>query len=104
MYGKYKTMEIVKMKNLFEFKGRLYGEEIDMSQPTLADIFKGLFYRITKRKIPANETVSIDINNPSITEINDTLNLFASITGYLYLEQYEEDGLEPYKLTLYSQN
>jgi len=60
-------MEIVKMKNSFEFKGRLYGEEIDMSQPTLADIFKGLFYRVTKRKIQANKTVSIDINNPSIT-------------------------------------
>ena len=104
MYGKYKTMEIVKMKNLFEFKGGLYGEEIDMSQPTLADIFKGLFYRVTRRKIQANETVSIDFNNPSLTEINDALNLFASITGFLYLEQYEEDGLEPYKLTLYSQN
>ncbi|PCL21770.1 hypothetical protein CPT77_00285 [Snodgrassella alvi] len=50
MYGKYKTMQIVKMKNLFEFKGRLYGEEIDMSQPTLADIFKGLFYRVTRKK------------------------------------------------------
>ncbi|WP_370385865.1 hypothetical protein ABW387_18670 [Snodgrassella alvi] len=104
MYGKYKTMQIVKMKNLFEFKCRLYGEQIDMSQPTLADIFKGLFNRVTRRKIQANETVGININNPSLIEINDTLNLFASITGCLYLEQYKQKGFEPYQLTLYSQN
>ncbi|KES12521.1 hypothetical protein SASC598P14_003230, partial [Snodgrassella alvi SCGC AB-598-P14] len=32
---------------------------------------------------------SIDINNPKLTDINDALNIFESIPGYLYLEQYK---------------
>lgn len=132
MYEIYKTLEIVKMKNLFEFKGRLhggthqplnhpsteiyfkkefqsvYGEDVDLNLPTLhnqstlAEIFKGFFYRITRRKIQSDKGVYID--NTTLADNNDTLNLFVSATGSLYLEQYKQKGVEPYQLTLYSQN
>ena len=97
-------IEIVKMKNLFEFKGRLSGGEEDINQPTLVDIFKGFLYRVIRKNRQSNKRVSIDINNPKLTDINDALNIFESIPGYLYLEQYKQKGLEPYKLTLYLQN
>jgi len=82
-------IEIVKMKNLFEFKGRLSGGEEDINQPTLVDIFKGFLYRVIRKNRQSNKRVSIDINNPKLTDINDALNIFESIPGYLYLEQYK---------------
>lgn len=80
----------------------VYGEDEDLNQPTLAEIFKGFFYRVTRRKIQADKGVYID--NTTLANINDTLNLFASANGSLYLEQYKQKGIEPYQLTLYSQN
>lgn len=77
------------MKNLFEFKGRLSGGEEDINQPTLVDIFKGFLYRVIRKNRQSNKRVSIDINNPKLTDINDALNIFESIPGYLYLEQYK---------------
>ena len=73
-------MEIVKMKNLFEFKGRLSGGEEYINQPTLVDIFKGFLYRATRKSRQFNKRVSIDINNPELTDINDA-NIFKSIPG-----------------------
>ena len=72
-------MEIVKMKNLFEFKGKLSGGKEDINQPTLADIFKRFLYLVTRKNSQSNKRVNIDINNPELTDINDTLiylNLF----------------------------
>ena len=80
----------------------MYGEDVDLNQPTLAEIFKGFFYRVTRRKIQADKRVYID--NTTLADINDTLNLFVSATGSLYLEQYKQKGIEPYQLVLYSQN
>ena len=77
------------MKNLFEFKGRLSGGEEDINQPTLVDIFKGFLYRVIRKNRQSNKRVSIDINNPKLIDINDALNIFESIPGYLYLEQYK---------------
>ena len=70
------------MKNLFEFKGVLFG--------------------CIRRKILSDKGIHID--NTTLADINDTLNLFVSATGSLYLEQYKQKGIEPYQLTLYSQN
>ena len=86
----------------------MYGEDVDLNQPvllnqpTLAEIFKGFFYRVTRRKIQSDKGVNID--NTTLADINDTLNLFVSATGSLYLEQYKQKGIESYQLTLYSQN
>lgn len=68
------------MKNLFEFKGRLSGGEEDINQPTLVGIFKGFLYRVTRKSRQFNKRVSIDINNPELTDINDA-NIFKSIPG-----------------------
>ena len=80
----------------------MYGEDVDLNQPTLAEIFKGFFYRVTRRKIQSDKGVNID--NTTLADINDTLNLFVSATGSLYLRQYKQIGFEPYQLILYSQN
>jgi len=67
------------LKNLFEFKGKLSGGEEDINQPTLADIFKRYLYLVTRKNSQSNKRVSIDINNPELTDINGTLiylNLF----------------------------
>ena len=67
----------------------MYGEDVDLNQPvllnqpTLAEIFKGFFYRVTRRKIQSDKGVNID--NTTLADINDTLNLFVSATGSLYL-------------------
>lgn len=70
------------MKNLFEFKRILFG--------------------YIRRKILSDKGIRID--NTTLADINDTLNLFVSATGSLYLEQYKQKGIEPYQLILYSQN
>ena len=49
-------------------------------------------------------TGGVDIANLILADINATLNLYASANGSLYLEQYKQKGIEPYQLTLYSQN
>ena len=70
------------MRNLFEFKGVLFG--------------------YIRRKILSDKGIHID--NTTLADINDTLNLFVSSTGSLYLSQYKQIGFEPYQLILYSQN
>ena len=70
------------MRNLFQFKGVLFG--------------------CIRRKILSDKGIHID--NTTLADINDTLNLFVSATGSLYLEQYKQKGIEPYQLVLYSQN
>jgi hypothetical protein len=67
------------MINRFKFNGRLYGE---------------VFY---------TDTVIFNLN-PIIEDINNSLDLFVSITGVLYLEQNKEEGNIPFRLTLYAEN
>jgi hypothetical protein len=67
------------MINRFKFNGRLYGE---------------VFY---------TDTVILNLN-PIIEDINNSLDLFVSITGVLYLEQNKEEGNIPFRLTLYAEN
>jgi hypothetical protein len=67
------------MINRFKFNGRLYGE---------------VFY---------TDTVIFNLN-PIIEDINNSLDLFVSNSGVLYLEQNKEEGNIPFRLTLYAEN
>ncbi|MCO6516128.1 MAG: hypothetical protein J6586_06440 [Snodgrassella sp.] len=67
------------MVNRFKFNGRLYGE---------------VFY---------NDTGIVNLN-PTIEDINNSLDLFVSNTGVLDLEQNKEEGNIPFRLTLYAEN
>jgi hypothetical protein len=67
------------MTNRFKFNGRLYGE---------------VFY---------TDTVIFNLN-PTIEDINNSMDLFVPITGVLYLEQNKEEGNIPFRLTLYAEN
>ncbi|WP_239375200.1 DUF6911 family protein [Snodgrassella gandavensis] len=66
------------MINRFKFNGRLYGEVYD------------------------NDTGIVNLN-PTIEDINNSLDLFVLNSGVLYLEQNEEEGNIPFRLTLYAE-
>ncbi|WP_239352401.1 DUF6911 family protein [Snodgrassella communis] len=66
------------MTNVFKFNGKLYGRIYDYDN------------RIVNR-------------SPTIEDINNSLDLFVSNSGVLYLEQNEEEGNIPFRLTLYAE-
>ncbi|NUE67719.1 hypothetical protein [Snodgrassella sp. ESL0253] len=47
---------------------------------------------------------SIVNRSPTIEDINNSLDLFVLNSGVLYLEQNEEEGNIPFRLTLYAEN
>ncbi|WP_239375161.1 DUF6911 family protein [Snodgrassella gandavensis] len=66
------------MTNRFKFNGTFYGRIYDYDK-------------------------SIVNLNPTIEDINNSLDLFVSNTGVLDLEQNEEEGNIPFRLTLYAE-
>ena len=66
------------MVNRFKFNGKLYGR---------------IYYY-------NNRIVN---HSPTIEDINNSLDLFVSNSGVLYLEQNKEEGNIPFRLTLYAE-
>ncbi|WP_239326371.1 DUF6911 family protein [Snodgrassella gandavensis] len=67
------------MINRFKFNGTFYGRIYDYDK-------------------------SIVNRSPTIEDINNSLDLFVLNSGVLYLEQNEEEGNIPFRLTLYAEN
>lgn len=60
-----------------------------------------------EKKFKFNGTLYGDVGcsgNPTLEDINNALDLFASSAGVLYLAQNDEKGTFPFRLTLYADN
>ena len=60
-----------------------------------------------EKKFKFNGTLYGDVGcsgNPTLEDINNALDLFASSAGVLYLAQNDEKGTSPFRLTLYADN